>query len=86
MLNIQNTVLYLRYDGWCICMGLSGRLVGSKESPDCHIGNECHLHSCLKLLSDIWTVHAVQISQWSCVSTVRTLNLSQDCICHWNCS
>jgi hypothetical protein len=50
---VEDSVLYLRYDGWCIYMGLSGRFVGSKESPNCNISNECHLHSCLKLLSDV---------------------------------
>jgi hypothetical protein len=74
MMKGLSTFMYLRYDGWCIRMGLCGRFLGSKESPDCHISNECHLHSCLKFLSDIRIVHALQVSQWSCVSTTRIVD------------
>lgn len=78
-------VIYLRYDGWCICMGLSGRFLGSKESPHCHIDNERHLHSCLKFLSDVRTVHALQVSQRSCVSRPRMVDLPWDHICQKCC-
>lgn len=67
-----NIVLCLRYDGWCICMGLCGRFHGPQESVNCYLSNECHLHSCLKFLSDIRIVHAFQVSQRSCVSMTKS--------------
>jgi hypothetical protein len=77
MIKGLSTFMYLRYDGWCICMGLSGRFLGSEESPNCHISNERHLHSCFKLLSDIRIVYALQVSQWGCVSTTRMVDFHE---------
>ena len=78
---IVNIVMCLRYDGWCICMGLCGRLHGPQESVNCYLSNEWHLHSCLKLLSDVRTVHAFQVSQRSCVSMIGSKQSIFELLC-----